>query len=120
MEHKRLTYGETRLMQLVWELGPVASGQLIERCREELGWQKSTSYTMLKKLAEKGYVQNENAVVTALVSRAAVQAAESEHVVEQTFSGSLPGFLVAFLSGKTISGEEAEALRRLIDEHREA
>lgn len=119
MEHKRLTYGETRLMQLVWDLGPVASGQLVERCRDELGWQKSTSYTMLKKLADKGYVQNENAVVTALISRAEAQAEESNYVVDSSFSGSLPGFLVAFLGGKTISDAEAEELKSLIDAHRE-
>ena len=120
MEHKRLTYGEARLMQLVWDAEPVTSGLLIERCRETLGWQKSTSYTMLKKLAEKGYVRNENALVTALVSRAAAQAEESNYVVDSSFSGSLPGFLVAFLGGKTISDAEAEELKALIDAHRES
>ena len=120
MEHKRLTYGETRLMQLVWDAEPVPSGQLIEHCREALGWQKSTSYTMLKKLADKGYVRNENAVVTALISRADAQAAESNYVVRSSFSGSLPGFLVSFLGGKTISEAEAEELKALIDAHRES
>ena len=119
MERKRLTYGETRLMQLVWDAEPVPSGQLIERCRTELGWQKSTGYTMLKKLADKGYVRNENAVVTALISRADARAEESNYVVDSSFSGSLPGFLVSFLGGKTISDAEAEELKALIDAHRE-
>ncbi len=120
MEPKRLSYGETRFLDVIWENEPVPSGRLVELCREKLGWQKSTTYTRLRLLAEKGYVRNENAVVTSLLSREAVQKAESAYVVEQTFSGSLPGFLVAFLGGKTISDAEAEALKTLIDAHRES
>ena len=119
MESKRLSCGETRFLEIIWEHEPVPSGKLVELCREKLGWQKSTTYTRLRLLAEKGYVRNADSVVTALLSREAVQKAESAYVVEQTFSGSLPGFLVSFLGGKTISDEEAEELRRLIDEHRE-
>ena len=120
MDNARLYDGEMRLMQIIWDHEPVPSGRLVELCLEHLGWKKSTTYTMVKRLGDKGYVKNENAVVTALVSRGEVLARESRHVVEQTFSGSLPGFLVAFLNGKTISSEEAEAIRRLIEEHREA
>ncbi|MBR2717424.1 MAG: BlaI/MecI/CopY family transcriptional regulator [Oscillospiraceae bacterium] len=119
MEPKRLSYGEARFMDVIWEHEPVPSGRLVELCREKLGWKKSTTYTRLRLLAEKGYVKNENAVVTALLSRGEVQAAESAYVVEQTFSGSLPGFLVSFLGGRTISDREAEELKRLIDEHKE-
>ena len=119
MEGKRMTYAESRLMNLIWDSAPLSSTQLTELCRKELGWKKSTVYTMLKRLAEKGWAQNENAVVTALVTREEAQSAESAYVVEQTFSGSLPGFLVAFLGGKTISDAEAEELKRLIDAHRE-
>ena len=119
MEAKRLSYGEGRFLNLIWENEPIPSGRLVELCREKLGWQKSTTYTRLRLLAEKGYVKNEDAVVTSVLSRGEVQAAESAYVVEQTFSGSLPGFLVSFLGGKTISEEEAEELKRLIDEHRE-
>ena len=120
MEGNRLTYGETRLMHLIWEHAPLLSNQLTEICLRELGWKKSTTYTMLKKLADKGYVQNENAVVTALISRAEAQAEESNYVVDSSFSGSLPGFLVSFLGGKTISDAEAEELKALIDAHRES
>lgn len=119
MESKRLSYGEARFMDIIWDCEPVPSGRLVELCRERLGWKKSTTYTRLRLLEEKGYVKNENAVVTALLSRREVQEGESNYVVEQTFSGSLPGFLVSFLGGKTISGKEAEELKRLIDEHRE-
>ena len=120
MEAKRLSHGEARFLDIIWEHAPVQSGILVELCREKLGWKKSTTYTRLRILAEKGYIKNENATVTALVSREEVQASESAYVVEQTFAGSLPGFLVAFLGGKTISEQEAEELKRLIDEHREA
>ena len=119
MESKRMFNGELRFLNIIWAREPVASGDLVRLCQQELGWKKSTTYTMLKRLADKGLLRNENAIVTSLVSRVEVQAAESESVVQQTFDGSLPGFLVAFLGGKTISSEEAEAIKRLIDEHRE-
>ena len=119
MEPKRLAYGEARFLDIIWDNEPVASGRLVELCREQLGWKKSTTYTRLRLLVEKGYVKNENALVTALVSRSQVQAAESAYVVEETFSGSLPGFLVAFLGDKRISAQEAEALKQLIDTYKE-
>ena len=119
MERRRLAESDYRLMTVVWNHEPVSSMKLVEYCLEELGWKKSTTFTMLRKMVEKGYLKNENSVVSSLLSREQVQAAQSEIFVEQTFSGSLPGFLVAFLGGKTISEEEAEELRRLIDEHRE-
>ena len=119
MEYKRLCESDYRLMSVIWDNEPVTSTALVALCREELGWKKSTTYTMLKKLGEKNLVQNESAVVTALIPREAVQAAESKTFVEQTFGGSLPGFLVSFLGGKTISEEEAAELKELIDRHRE-
>ena len=119
MESKRLSYGEARFLDVIWASEPVPSGRLVELCREKLGWKKSTTYTRLRILSEKGYVKNEESVVTALVSRAEIQASESAYVVAETFSGSLPGFLVSFLGGKTISAEEAEELKKLIDEHKE-
>ena len=119
MESKRLSYGEARFLDVIWASEPVPSGRLVGLCREKLGWKKSTTYTRLRLLAEKGYVKNEDTVVTSLLSREDVQAAESAYVVAETFSGSLPGFLVSFLGGKTISVEEAEELKKLIDEHKE-
>lgn len=119
MDGNRLTYGERRLMQLVWDNEPLLSGQLTEICLRELGWKKSTTYTMLKKLVEKGYVRNENATVTALISRETARAEESRYVVETSFAGSLPSFLVSFLGGRTITDAEAAELKRLIEEHTE-
>ena len=119
MENKRLYEGEARFMDVIWGSEPVPSGKLVELCHEKLGWKKSTTYTMIKRLSDKGLVKNENSVVTALVTREEVQAAESSFVVEQTFAGSLPGFLVSFLGGKTISKEEAEELKNMIDRYSE-
>ena len=120
MEKHGLTYGEARLMNLIWDTEPVSSGVLKDLCLEKLGWQKSTTYTMLKILVNKGYVRNEKALVTALISREEARAEESRYVVENSFDGSLPGFLVSFLGGKTITDQEAEELKRLIDAHRES
>jgi len=110
---------ELSLMNLIWDHAPVGSTQLVRLAADTLGWKKSTTYTMLKKLCEKGFAQNEGGAVTARIPRQEVQAEESEHFVEQTFGGSLPGFLAAFLGGKTISAREAEELKQLIDRYRE-
>ena len=119
MEHLKLCESDYRFMTVIWDHEPVPSGKLVELCLQKLGWKKPTTYTTLKKLCEKGFAKNERSCVTSLVARESVQKAESERIVEQTFSGSLPGFLVAFLGGKTISESEAEELKRLIDSHRE-
>ena len=119
MDTLKLCESDCRFMTVVWEHEPVSSGALVELCGQALGWKKSTTYTVLKKLCERGFAQNENAVVSSLIPREQVQAYESEHFVERTFDGSLPGFLAAFLGGKTISRQEAEELKRLIDEHGE-
>jgi predicted transcriptional regulator len=117
MENKRLFEGEARFMDIIWDSEPVPSGKLVELCNEKLGWKKSTTYTMIKRLSEKGLVKNENSTVTALVTREEVRAAESSFVVVQTFAGSLPSFLVSFLGGKKISKEEADELKEMIDRY---
>jgi len=119
MDDLRLCESDYRFMSVIWDHEPLGSSVLVKHCEKKLGWKKSTTYTMLKKLCDKGFAKNEGSVVTSLVPRERVQAAESEHVVEKTFAGSLPGFLVAFLGGKTISDKEAAELKRLIDEHKE-
>ena len=118
-ENLKLCESDYRFMTVVWDNEPVASGQLVQLCREQLGWKKATTYTTLKKLSEKGFAQNVDTIVTSLVPREDVQAYASEHFVEHTFRGSLPQFLVSFLGDKTISEEEAAELKRLIDAHKE-
>lgn len=115
----KLCESDYRFMCVIWDNEPLSSGQLVELCLEKLGWKKSTTYTVLKKMCEKGFAQNEGSVVTALVPRDQVQAYASEHFVEHTFGGSLPGFLASFLGGRTISEQEAAELKRLIDQHKE-
>ena len=119
MENRRLADSDYKFMNVIWNHEPVSSMRLVDYCLEELGWKKSTTFTMLRKMCQKHFAKNENSVVTSVVSREQVQATESALFVQQTFSGSLPNFLVSFLGGKTISDEEADELRRLIEEHRE-
>ena len=119
MEDLRLFDAEYRLMDLVWSLEPVNSTALARRCEEAFGWKKSTAFNLIRKLGERGILKNENATVTALVGREQVLRRESEAAVEKSFGGSLPNFVAAFLSGKKLSHQEAETLRRLIDESEE-
>ncbi len=119
MKDLKLCESDYRFMTVIWENEPVSSGKLVELCAKKLGWKKSTTYTTLKKLCEKGFAQNQDTIVSSLIPRENVQAYASEHFVEHTFEGSLPGFLAAFLGGKTISDREASELKRLIDEHKE-
>ena len=119
MEHLKLCESDYRFMTIIWDHEPVPSGKLVELCAEKLGWKKPTTYTTLKKLCDKGFAKNEETIVSSIVPREQVQAYASDHFIEHTFRGSLPGFLAAFLGGKTISDAEAEELKRLIDAHRE-
>ena len=118
MERMRLAEAEYRFASIVWEHEPLPSGRLVELCGEELGWKKSTTYTVLKKLTERGILQNKNAVVTSLIPREAIQREESKAVVERTFGGSLPSFLAAFMGGRTLSDAEADELKAVIDQFR--
>ena len=104
---------------IIWAHEPVGSGKLVKICEKELGWKKPTTYTVLRKLCEKGLFKNEGGLVTALVSRERFNAIKSERFVEDTFDGSLPAFLAAFMSGRKISAEEAAEIRKMIDEYKE-
>ena len=119
MESKRLSYGEARFLDVIWASEPVPSGRLVELCREKLGWKKSTTYTVLKKLCERGIFQNIDGIVTPLVSREDFAAVQSERFVEETFAGSLPAFLAAFASRKPLSSGEVDEIQRMIDAYRE-
>ena len=118
MEYLKLCDSDYRFMLVVWEHAPVNSGELVKLCTDILGWKKSTTYTTIRKLCEKGYIKNENATVSVLIEKDRVQADESEYFVERTFGGSLPQFLTAFLGEKKISAKEAEKIIALINEHR--
>ncbi|MFS0725778.1 BlaI/MecI/CopY family transcriptional regulator [Paenibacillus sp. 1P07SE] len=119
MNHLKLCESDYRFMLVVWESEPLPSGQLVALCADRLGWKKPTTYTVLRKLCEKGLVQNVDTIVSALVPKEQVQAYESEYFLERTFGGSLPQFLASFFGNKRLSQKEAEELKRLIDEHKE-
>lgn len=119
MNHLKLAEGEYRFARIVWENEPLPSGRLVELSLKELGWKKSTTYTVLKKLVERGILRNENAVVTAAVPQEDILREESRAVVDRAFEGSLPSFLAHFMGGKTISNAEADELKALIDRFRE-
>lgn len=116
MEECKLFESEYRFMDLVWDMEPVKSTELAKACYTELGWKKSTCYTVLKKLSDRGFIKNEQAVVTSLIGREEVQKYESEAVVRKNFNGSLPAFLTAFLKERELSREEAEEIRKMIEE----
>ena len=118
MDDLRLGAVEARFADLIWAHEPLSSRALVALCAEELDWKKSTTYTQVRRLADKGLLQNEHSIVTPLVSRDQVQREESDRFVSRTFGGSLPGFVAAFLKGRTLSDAEAEELKQLIDQHR--
>lgn len=118
MEEWKLYDAEYRLMEIVWEKEPLSSTELYKACLPRLGWKKSTTYTVLRKLCERGFLKNEALLVTSLVKKEDVQRYESQAVVEKWFDRSLPRFVAAFLGERKLSEEEAEELKRLIDESR--
>ena len=115
----KLFDAEMKFMDIVWENEPLRSRELVRLCAERLGWKQSTTFTVLKKLSNRGIVKNEATVVTSLVGRDQVQRYESEAIVKKNFGGSLPSFIAAFMSGKRLSDEEADELKKLIDSYRE-
>ncbi|MFZ5967404.1 MAG: BlaI/MecI/CopY family transcriptional regulator [Bacillota bacterium] len=119
MEHLKLCESEYRFATIVWENEPIGSGELVALCEKHLGWKKSTTYTILKRLCERGVLKNENTIVTALIKREQVQKFESEQFIKRTFGGSLPQFITAFMSDKKLNKQEADQLKKLIDSYEE-
>ena len=110
---------EYRFCLILWEHEPVKSTELVKLCEEKLGWKKATTYTVIKRLSERGVLKSENAVVASLVSKSEVQAAEIDELVERTFEGSLPAFVAAFTRNRKLSFKEVEQIRQMIDSFEE-
>ena len=109
---------ETRFAEIIWANAPLTTNQLIKLCAEELEWKRTTTYTVLKKLCERGLFKTENSTVTALISKSEFEGMQSEQFVEETFKGSLPAFLTAFNSRKKLSDAEIDEIQKLIDRMR--
>ena len=119
MDDKKLGAVEARFADLIWQHAPIRSGELVKLCERELTWKKPTTYTVLRRLCQRGIFRNEDGVVTALISRDEFYAMQSERFVEETFSGSLPSFLAAFTRRRSLSADEIEEIRRMIDSYEE-
>lgn len=115
MNTPKIFESEYRFCLILWEQEPIKSKELVRLCKERLGWKSTTTYTVIKRLSERGVVRNENTVVTSLVSKDEVQEAEIEELVEKKFQGSLPAFIAAFGRHKKLSEAEVEEIRKIIE-----
>lgn len=115
MDTPKIFESEYRFCLILWEHEPVKSNELVSLCKEKLGWKPTTTYTVIKRLAERGVLKNENTIVTSLVSKDAVQTAEIEELVEKKFEGSLPAFVAAFTRHRGMTREEIDQVQRMID-----
>lgn len=118
MSTPKIFESEYRFCLILWEYEPVKSSELVALCKEKLGWKPTTTYTVIKRLSERGVLKNENTVVTSLVSKDEVQAAEIDEMVEKTFEGSLPAFIAAFTKHRKISDKEIDEVQQMIDRFR--
>ena len=118
METPKIYESEYRFCLILWQHEPIKSKDLVRLCQQQLGWKSTTTYTVIKRLSDRGVLKNENTIVTSLVSKDAVQAAELEDFVEKTFEGTLPAFVAAFTKHKNISKEEIDTIQSLIDQYR--
>lgn len=119
METPKIFESEYRFCLILWEHEPIKSGELVKLCREQLGWKSTTTYTVIKRLSERGVLKNENTMVSSLVSKDAVQAAEIDELVEKTFEGSLPAFIAAFVRHQKLSPRDIDQVQQMIDRFRE-
>lgn len=118
MDTPKVFESEYRFCLILWEHAPIKSSELVRLCSTQLGWKPTTTYTVIKRLAERGVLKNENTIVTPLVSKDQVQAAELNEMVEKTFEGSLPAFIAAFTKSRRLEETELDALQQMIDRYR--
>ena len=115
MDDKKLGMVESKFADIIWRSEPLSSGELVKLCERELNWKKPTTYTVLRRLCDRGIFRNEGGTVCSLISREEFYALQSERFVEETFSGSLPSFLAAFTRRRRLSADEIEEIRNMID-----
>jgi len=119
MDENKLGLMEGRFADLIWETAPVSTGELVKRCEAAFGWKRTTTYTMLKRLCQRGLFQNDSGTVVVLMPKEDFHKKQSEQFIADTFGGSLPAFIATFTKGKTLSDEEADEIQRLIDKSRD-
>ena len=119
METPKIFESEYRVCRILWDNEPVNSTELVKLCKDQLGWSKATTYTVIRRLTERGVVKNEKATVTALISKAEAQRSRLEEMMEETFEGSVPAFIAAFSKSKKLSRTEVDQLQALIDSYQE-
>ncbi len=118
MSTPKVFESEYRFCLILWEHEPIKTTELVELCQKQLGWKPTTTYTVIKRLSERGVLENNNKIITSLVSKDQVQAAELNEMVEKTFEGSLPAFIAAFTKHQKISDAEIDAVQQMIDRYR--
>ena len=119
MQTPKIFESEYRFCLILWEQEPVNSTRLVELCRDRLGWSKATTYTVIRRLSERGVLKNENATVTSLISKEQAQQSRLQEMMEETFEGSVPAFLAAFSKSKKLSRQEVAQLQSMIDDYQE-
>lgn len=119
MDTPKVFESEYRFCRILWEHEPIKSAELVQLCQEQLGWKPTTTYTVIKRLSQRGVLKNEHTIVSSLVSKDEVQAAEIDELVEKKFDGSLPAFIAAFAKHRRLSQKEIEAVQQMIDQYRE-
>lgn len=120
MDTPKIFESEYRFCLILWDNEPVNSTRLVALCRDQLGWSKATTYTVIRRLSERGILKNENAVVTSRISKEEAQRARLEEMVDETFQGSMPAFIAAFSRSKKLTRQEVDQLQALIDSYEEA
>ena len=115
MPAPKIFESEYRFCLILWKNEPIASAQLAKLCKDELGWSRTTTYTVIKRLSERGVVKNENTTVTSLISKEEAQVSQMDEMLEKTFEGSIPAFIAAFAKREKLSDKEVEEIRRIID-----
>ena len=119
MEVPRIFESEYRFCLILWDNEPINSTRLVELCKEQLGWSKATTYTVIRRLSERGVLKNENTIVSTLISKEEAQKSRLEEMVEETFEGSMPAFIAAFSKSKKLTRREVDQLKALIDSYEE-
>ena len=115
MEIPKIHEGEYRFCLILWEHEPITAARLVKLCQEQLGWKRTTTYTVIKRLGERGVLRNDNGTITSLISKEEAQACEIDELVEKKFEGSLPAFIAAFTKRQDMSAEELDEVQRMID-----